>query len=844
MAKGKTTKQKTVPKAPPTITPPDPAHAIAHVPTHTADEKREQQASNKRSVTTPAEVEEDVCFICAEPITFWSVGVCGHKTCHVCAVRLRTFYKKTDCTFCKTPLPTVLFSRSPDTPFPSENHLEPSPPNAIAKAQEEAKKGERWDKGLTLPGTLDLGAFPYVDEKLGVVFEDEDMMESILTLLRFNCPYPDCSFQAVNWPSLERHTLSTHGKVICTLCRSQLSRFAHEQVLYTPHLLPLHDPSRLKRGQRPPKPRGPKEEEEVKSWEAPHPMCEFCHKAFFGPDELFKHMRSDHEECHVCREQGNRHVYFENYHKLEQHWRDEHYPCTQPQCIEDRFVVFGSELDLRAHMMEAHGNQMSARDRANARHLPVDFNTPSSGARGSNHSGGGRGFSLGQSSVPGAGRDSSAPSRMRANDSPHVQALDDTPAMTPAQIAQQKRQIQADRAESAAAGLNMSRRRGFATGLSREGEAAPSLAPMSAPASGYNTPREDVDEATASRHAELLSRVSMLTNDSATKLASFRSAVRSFKSNESGARDMVDSIFNIFERDLDVTVGIAREVAKLFGSEGDKDKEKDLIEALNTLRVEQRDQFPSLGSAPSGLGTNWSGVASGTILNAKRATRTSGTSRAVWDRVEAAAASQPVNKPRATTGVGGRWVPGAGGSRAQLSSESAFPTLGAVSSSMGPSRAVGSSSSTSSGPYATPWAAGGAGPSSRTPSALAGPQIRSVHNPAAATAKKSKALSSASFPALPASSGSRSMTAEERKALFSKPTPREESIRRITGQANAPPPLNSWAAGSSNERGEGDAMEGLSLEDQTGVRGQGQQQGAGKKKGKQKQLLFSVSARP
>lgn len=336
----------------------------------------------------------------------------------------------------------------------------------------------------------------------------------------------------------------------------------------------------------------------------------------------------------------------------------------------------------------------------------------------------------------------------------------------------------------------------------------------------------------------------MLTNDSATKLASFRSAVRSFKSNESGARDMVDSIFNIFERDLDVTVGIAREVAKLFGSEGDKDKEKDLIEALNTLRVEQRDQFPSLGSAPSGLGTNWSGVASGTILNAKRATRTSGTSRAVWDRVEAAAASQPVNKPRATTGVGGRWVPGAGGSRAQLSSESAFPTLGAVSSSMGPSRAVGSSSSTSSGAYATPWAAGGAGPSSRTPSALAGPQIRSVHNPAAATAKKSKALSSASFPALPASSGSRSMTAEERKALFSKPTPREESIRRITGQANAPPPLNSWTAGSSNERGEGDAMEGLSLEDQTGVRGQGQQQGAGKKKGKQKQLLFSVSARP
>lgn len=354
----------------------------------------------------------------------------------------------------------------------------------------------------------------------------------------------------------------------------------------------------------------------------------------------------------------------------------------------------------------------------------------------------------------------------------------------------------------------------------------------------------NTDHVFVRRHAELLSRVSMLTNDPATKLASFRSAVRSFKNNESGARDMVDSIFNVFERDLDVTIGIAREVAKLFESEGDKDKAKDLIEALNTLRVEQRDQFPSLGSAPSGLGTNWSGVASGTILNAKRATRTSGTSRAVWDRVEAAAASQPVNKPRATTGIGGRWVPGAGGSRAQLNSESAFPTLGATQSSAMPSKAVGSSSSTSGGAYATPWAAGGAGPSSRTPSALAGPQIRSVHNPAAATTKKNKALSSAAFPALPTSSGSRGMTAEERKALFSKPTPREESIKRITGQANAPPPVNSWKAGSSNGQGEVDAMEGLSLDEHAAVQGQGRQQGGGKKKGKQKQLLFSVSARP
>lgn len=87
--------------------------------------------------------------------------------------------RKTECTFCKTPTPSILFTRSPDTPFPEDHHKRASPPNVIAAALENAEKlpkGERWDRGLTLPGTLEMGAFPYVDEKLGVVFEDEEMV--------------------------------------------------------------------------------------------------------------------------------------------------------------------------------------------------------------------------------------------------------------------------------------------------------------------------------------------------------------------------------------------------------------------------------------------------------------------------------------------------------------------------------------------------------------------------------------------------------------------------------------------------------------------------------------------
>lgn len=180
-------------------------------------------------------------------------------------------------------------------------------------------------------------------------------MDATLLLLRFNCPDPACEFMAAGWDGLEKHTLAVHKAVLCHLCRRQLSRFAHEQVLYPPHLLPLHDPSRLPRGHRKPRPRGKVEEDMVARWGEPHPMCEFCHEASFGPDELFKHMRTRHEECFVCSQAGQRDMYFQDYRNLEAHFHQAHYPCTEKECLEKKFVVFGSELDWRAHMVNEVG---------------------------------------------------------------------------------------------------------------------------------------------------------------------------------------------------------------------------------------------------------------------------------------------------------------------------------------------------------------------------------------------------------------------------------------------------------------------------------------------------------
>ena len=63
----------------------------------------------------------------------------------------------------------------------------------------------------------------------------------------------------------------------------------------------------------------------------------------------------------------------------------EHHPCKQRACLDQKFVVFGTEMDLKGHMVEAHGAEMSSRDRHNLRRVETDFEY---GDRGGNRRGG------------------------------------------------------------------------------------------------------------------------------------------------------------------------------------------------------------------------------------------------------------------------------------------------------------------------------------------------------------------------------------------------------------------------------------------------------------------------
>lgn len=50
----------------------------------------------------------EVCFICASPVEHTSVSPCNHRTCHICALRLRALYKNRGCAHCRVSVVAIV----------------------------------------------------------------------------------------------------------------------------------------------------------------------------------------------------------------------------------------------------------------------------------------------------------------------------------------------------------------------------------------------------------------------------------------------------------------------------------------------------------------------------------------------------------------------------------------------------------------------------------------------------------------------------------------------------------------------------------------------------------------
>ncbi|KAJ7438228.1 hypothetical protein B0H11DRAFT_2358944 [Mycena galericulata] len=741
----------------------------------TVNSAPESTAEEVQALDQQQDEDVAICWICAEPVKYYAVSECNHRTCHVCSLRLRALYKKNDCTFCKDPQPAMVFTAAPDALFAS----------------------------------FEIDKMPWKDAKLAIYFETQEMMEETLLLLRFNCPDAECDFIGNSWSDIKLHVRATHGRLMCDLCIRHKKVFAHEHALYPPNILPLHLPSMLRPTKGKDRDAKGKDREQIEG--GTHPLCEFCRECFFGDDELFAHMREAHEECFVCKRNDVRDQYFLNYAALEKHFTHAHHPCPHATCLTRKFVVFGSALDLKAHLVEEHGEEMGKGGRRDARRVEAGWDEVSRVGAGGRGNGGGGGRGRGRD----RDRDREREGEREREPPPH--------------------QPQAQQPQAQAPQRGGGRRReGFGAALTVEGENPAPPTPATTPP----PPRADVDPAVAERHAAFLSRLASLAPNPTTALPAARAAIRSFRAAESSARDLISTLWSVVGGGGSVGVGAVVDAAAsivnaLVDLLDEGEQREAVLAAWRGFEVEQRRQFPEL--VPSAVGSGYAGITSGRVLNAKHATAVArGRGAQVWDRVaQAASSSYPSSSAASSSSAAQR-----------------FPALGPPGSS--------SSGTTGSAPRPgqrnTPWSASAAGrpaqptgfaPSSAfippAPVSAPAPTPFSMNMPTAAPSGNNKGagaggppkLSNALFPELPPSAAARQRA----------PVRGNVSLRNILGTGAGVAGPGVWGAGASASASNGGP--GAS-EEAEGAGGGGGGGGGGKKKGKGKgkQTLFTLGTFP
>ncbi|GAA5842202.1 hypothetical protein JCM11251_000127 [Rhodosporidiobolus azoricus] len=728
-----------------------------------------------------------VCFICAEPVQYWAVGVCSHRTCHTCSIRLRALYRKKECTFCKTECPTVIFTES------------------------EEKLFDEYTPEQT----------PFSDTKLGILFETQAQLDDTLSLLRFNCPFkpglstpasaapapassddattpapsqPEaCPLILSGWTDLKRHVRSAHNTTLCDLCCSNKKIFAHEHELFS-----LGNSNAGGGGAR----RRQGESELDRHLEAQHAMCGFCKRWFYDSDGLYKHCREQHEECFICVRQGIRHQYHLNYDRLEQHFKNEHFLCPHPECLAKKFVVFESEIDLQAHALSEHGVGSAGsagydqKARMQARRIETNFV-----------------YSSGESSRgAGGGGD------RRRGGAQQQQQQQRTPA---ASFVEPAREEAAPRGERRVPGLGPAVP-GSNSRAARFGGQLTALDPTP-PSSGATTPRtgaagEQTDAATVEKHAQLMRRVQEAVRGNEGRVAAFKIAVRSYRSGEMSSSDLVDNLFHIFDENVDAASPIVSALADLFD---DPSKRNSVLAAWRDIRSEQN-QFPSLAPLnPTlhGMPTIPNNTSARALSAQHRGAAAGSNASSTWARVERAATSSgpaPVAPrgnpfPALMSASNAKQIPGLSKAGQQTKRPPASGTAWAgasassssTSTSAFPSLSAASSRPASTSPAYTPV-------SISRPSSSASARVG-----AGAVRVAPRGASGLDFPSLPASSAADDKRARMRAAL-AKPA----------GRTVADSGSGGWGAGQPSPPADED------LEEQWGGLG-GAKKGKGKaKKGK------------
>lgn len=551
------------------------------------DEEGVAQQAHGQQNGVEEDIEAEVCFICASPVVHHSAAPCNHRTCHICALRLRALYKTRACAHCRSEAKFVVFT------------------------DDAAKRYEGFSDA----------DFQETDDVLGIRYENKEIHGDTLLLLRYNCPDQSCDLACRGWPDLHHHVKSTHHKVLCDLCTRNKKVFTHEHELFTQQELRKHE----KFGDDNP---GAIDQSGFKG----HPECGFCRIRFYGDDELYTHCRDKHEKCHVCdrRNPARRQQYYVDYNSLEQHFSKDHFRCADQECMDKKFVVFESEMDLKAHQLEAHPNGLSKDARRDARRVDIsvfDYRTPHQDNRGGRREREGRGRGRGrdpnteplpQSSAQPLRRDELAFQRQMAVQSAQSTTprtfgghLTSTDAYAARPTSGHQNTITAPRNHTAATANNS-----FPPIDDLNINSDTSVTPIPAPTATAVTPQE---QARKLQHSAVMGRASTMLKHDQTKISDFRSSVSSYQNNKITATQLLDALISLFDVPSADLGKLVKELADIYENEAKRNK---LLQAWNDWRAINED-YPSL-PGPSGILPGSSAFAAGSgglrVLKLKNST--------------------------------------------------------------------------------------------------------------------------------------------------------------------------------------------------------------------------------
>ncbi|CAL9004603.1 unnamed protein product [Prunus brigantina] len=298
---------------------------------------------------------DDSCAVCADALEWVAYGACGHReVCSTCVVRLRFICQDRRCCICKTESDVVFVTKALGdyTRMISDFSVLPS----------EVREGR-------------VGSYWY-HEDTQAFFDDVDHYKMIKAMCKLSCSECDKTEEQSNdgpkrrgkirnVEQLKGHLFHKHRLFMCSLCLEGRKVFICEQKLYTRAQLNQHINS------------GDSEVDGTESERGGfmgHPMCEFCRTPFYGDNELYSHMSTEHYTCHICqRQHPGQYEYYKNYDDLEMHFRHGHFLCEDESCLAKKFVVFQSEAEMKRHNTIEHGGRLSRSKRNAALQIPTSF---------------------------------------------------------------------------------------------------------------------------------------------------------------------------------------------------------------------------------------------------------------------------------------------------------------------------------------------------------------------------------------------------------------------------------------------------------------------------------------